>query len=335
MKPFVILALCATSVLSTSVSAADFAGRWFGNVFVSGQPTGYPVALELRQSGERISGVVITSKGTLLLSDGKATGNTAVLRMRVDQEDAHFEFSLEGDRLAGKITNNREGRAPEVVKFEAVRSYVTPGPFDGTWQCDIAAPAGSKSDPYIVRIYSHPVGFGGFVTSPEGREDVFSSGQIGDGKLIFDLEHNGEHFEVSVSGDRLHGSVRIPDFDGNKVNLHTSTLSCTRKPARKPGESAGAAGTWFGAVALDGKPPKPFQFRLERNGSDYTGSVGSEGPKFSRIAVNGNRVTFTLEHNDETIRFELKLDGDEMSGIAIEDRNGKHVTYPISAVRRN
>jgi hypothetical protein len=107
-----------------------------------------------------------------------------------------------------------------------------------------------------------------------------------------------------------------------------------KQAALKP--ESGALGSWAGALITTTGESLPFPFHLHRHGDEYSGGMTSDAARgeFMDIAVSGNHVTFVLRTERESVHFDLKLDGDEMAGTAVETSNGKETKYRLSAVRR-
>jgi len=95
-------------------------------------------------------------------------------------------------------------------------------------------------------------------------------------------------------------------------------------------------GTWKGTLIRDGRDPSPAVLVLRQEGSSVTGTAGeSEDEKhpISNGTIEGDVVTFDVAVGESSMKFELKLNGDDLSGAVVREREGQQLTARLSLKR--
>ena len=102
--------------------------------------------------------------------------------------------------------------------------------------------------------------------------------------------------------------------------------------------SADLNGTWRGTLTPDGRDPGPALLVLRQDGTSVTGTVGeSEETDRHPIrsgTIQGDRVTFDIEIAEGSMKFELTLKGDELTGEVTRERDGQ-TRKAMLAVKRS
>lgn len=85
------------------------------------------------------------------------------------------------------------------------------------------------------------------------------------------------------------------------------------------------AGTWK-MTAQSPNGELPFRLVLDKQGESYTGEIrgGSNSFKIDKIAVEGDKIKFTIVHDAGPIPVELTMDGSQLKGEGtLPDGSGK------------
>jgi hypothetical protein len=91
---------------------------------------------------------------------------------------------------------------------------------------------------------------------------------------------------------------------------------------------ADVSGSWTGTLSPEGKDPDEAHFVLRQEGGTVTGTAGGGGDDERLPIRNGTVkdgvVTFEVETpNGYLLKFVLKEQGDELSGTATRERDGR------------
>ena len=95
-------------------------------------------------------------------------------------------------------------------------------------------------------------------------------------------------------------------------------------------------GTWTGTLTPEGREPTPAVLVLRQEGSTVTGTAGgseSEKHPISHGTIKDDVVTFEVEAGESTMKFELKLSGDDLSGAVVRERDGQQQKATVSLKR--
>jgi hypothetical protein len=101
--------------------------------------------------------------------------------------------------------------------------------------------------------------------------------------------------------------------------------------------AADVTGRWTGNLAVDNHDPETFTLLLKQEGAAIAGSVGAtDGDQLPLTAgkIDGNRITLEVKHNeDRSLKIELILDGDQMSGNLTATRRGRTTVAKLALTR--
>lgn len=96
-------------------------------------------------------------------------------------------------------------------------------------------------------------------------------------------------------------------------------------------------GKWSGTLEPEGQTgSKPVYMILKQDGNKLDGSVGpdeSEQHSLENGKVEGNKLTFDIPLGAKSLHFSLAADGDQITGQAKRDWQGKVETMKISVKR--
>jgi hypothetical protein len=122
LTSFFVVALCLSSViaLSARTNADDLTGKWTLTADAGSQTL--TIAMDLKQTGEALTGTTSSDLGAGTIDGGKVTGKafTAILHAEIQGNivDFKMEGTFEGDKLSGSFTNPQFGAVP----FTATRN---------------------------------------------------------------------------------------------------------------------------------------------------------------------------------------------------------------------
>jgi len=117
-----VIALCLSSVLALSArtNADDLTGKW--TLLADAGSQTLTIAMDLKQTGETLTGSTNSELGAGTIDNGKVTGKafTAVLHAEIQGSvvDFKMEGTFEGDKLSGSFANAQFGNVP----FTATRN---------------------------------------------------------------------------------------------------------------------------------------------------------------------------------------------------------------------
>ena len=95
-------------------------------------------------------------------------------------------------------------------------------------------------------------------------------------------------------------------------------------------------GTWRGTLTPDGRDPSPALLILQQEGTTITGTVGANETDRHPIregTIKDDVVTLDVVVGEGTMRFELKLDGDDLTGAIIRERDGQQQKATLAVKR--
>jgi hypothetical protein len=95
-------------------------------------------------------------------------------------------------------------------------------------------------------------------------------------------------------------------------------------------------GTWKGTLTPDGRDPTPALLVLKQDGTTITGTVGANDTDRHPIrqgTIKDDLVTLDAEVGEGTMKFELKLQGDELTGAVIRERDGQQQKATLAVKR--
>ena len=100
------------------------------------------------------------------------------------------------------------------------------------------------------------------------------------------------------------------------------------------------SGKWTGTLTNTGGDnpgeSSPALLILKQAGGELTGTAGpDEGQQFpvKKGTVSGSKVTFEIEHENQTIKVELVLAGEKMTGDITMSRDGQNRTGKLELAR--
>lgn len=85
-------------------------------------------------------------------------------------------------------------------------------------------------------------------------------------------------------------------------------------------------GTWTGTLTPDGRDPTPAVLVLRQEGTIVTGTAGGSDDERYPLrhgTIKDDIVTFEVEAGEGLMRFELKLSGDDLTGVVVREREGQ------------
>lgn len=106
-----LLTLCALSTF-----AADLTGKWTGSLKASSPDgdTEHTLTLDLKQSGDRLTGTAVSDEGNRIPLQGNIEGARVVLHFDTPKPSARFVLQLDGLRLKGELTGDGEDMKTKV-----------------------------------------------------------------------------------------------------------------------------------------------------------------------------------------------------------------------------
>lgn len=101
--------------------------------------------------------------------------------------------------------------------------------------------------------------------------------------------------------------------------------------------AADATGKWTGTLTpASDNSGKPAMLVLKQDGAELTGTAGPDASEQNTIlngkADNGT-LTFEIHSGGGTMKFTLKLDGDEIKGDIVRERDGQSQTATLAVKR--
>ena len=116
----IALCLCSVMTLAARPTADDLTGKWTLTADAGSQTL--TIAMDLKQTGEALTGTTSSDLGAGTIDGGKVTGKafTAVLHAEIQGNvvDFKMEGTFEGDKLSGSFANPQFGSVP----FTATRN---------------------------------------------------------------------------------------------------------------------------------------------------------------------------------------------------------------------
>jgi hypothetical protein len=99
-----LLALMMTIGLAATAFAADFTGKWVGNVETPNGPL--ELTYEFKTEGETLTGTVASAMGSLPLNKGKVAGNVITYEVALENAVITHEATINaaGDEITVKAT---------------------------------------------------------------------------------------------------------------------------------------------------------------------------------------------------------------------------------------
>lgn len=111
-----LLRLALLSLCALSTFAADLTGKWTGTLKASSSDgdTEHSITLDLKQSGDRLTGTAVSDEGNRIPLKGNIEGARVVLHFDTSKPSARFVLQLEGARLKGELTGDGEDMKTKV-----------------------------------------------------------------------------------------------------------------------------------------------------------------------------------------------------------------------------
>lgn len=307
----------------TGTRPTSVAGTW--SVVFRGQVT---TTLTLQQSGETVTGNLVTTDGTPGFVTGKLVGSTLTLSRDTGRNTIqHYEVTVQGRTFSGTFRN--QGRiadsgmftgsrvGPEVHRPSRPELPIRHATADvrGVWTVTFKGQVTTT----MTLEQSGDAVTGNLVTMDGAPSSL--TGKLEGSTLILERRtdrNSVQHFQVAVQGDTFSGTFRN---EGRFADSGTFTGSRAAAPGVRSSQSdrrrrvreATATGTW--TVVFKGQITTTLT--LQQSGQTVTGQLvttdGSSG------AVSGKLVdsTLTLSRNtgmDTVQYYEVTLQGDTFSG---------------------
>lgn len=103
-----LLALLATLALAFTAFAADVSGKWTGEITTGRGPQ--PFNIELKQSGDMLTGEIAGGRGPVMIMDGKVDGDTITFSTSTPGRDGGQNVQKYTGKVMGDtIEFTREG----------------------------------------------------------------------------------------------------------------------------------------------------------------------------------------------------------------------------------
>ena len=100
--------------------------------------------------------------------------------------------------------------------------------------------------------------------------------------------------------------------------------------------AADVTGVWTGTFTPDGRDPGPAHLVLKQEGAKLTGTAGPRAEEQLQIQngkVEDGKLTFEVADEKTTMKFVLKLEGDEIKGNVSRERDGQVQTAKLAVMR--
>ena len=100
--------------------------------------------------------------------------------------------------------------------------------------------------------------------------------------------------------------------------------------------AADATGKWSGTLTPADREGGPALLVLKQDGNTITGTAGPDEGERHAIAngrIEDGSLKFEVPQGDGLMKFELKLEGDEIKGDVSRERNGQKQTAKLSLKR--
>ncbi len=104
--------------------------------------------------------------------------------------------------------------------------------------------------------------------------------------------------------------------------------------------AADATGTWKGSLLVPGQDGnemnRPAHLVLKQEGAKLTGTAGPDENEQHEILngrVEGDVITFEIQNDDSSMKFTLKLEGDEIKGELTREHEGAKQKARLSVKR--
>jgi hypothetical protein len=111
-------------LMAASLMAADVTGKWTGTLVEKGEQgeRSFPALLVLKQAGTALTGTAGPNEGERYdISKAVVDGDQITFEVEREVSVMKFDLKLEGDRLSGTVTRERDGRK-ESARLEVKRS---------------------------------------------------------------------------------------------------------------------------------------------------------------------------------------------------------------------
>jgi hypothetical protein len=96
--------------------------------------------------------------------------------------------------------------------------------------------------------------------------------------------------------------------------------------------AADVTGTWTGTFTPDGDEPGPAHLVLKQEGAT-AGPRAEEQIEIHNGKVEDGKLTFEVANNKATMKFVLKLEGDEIKADVSRERDGQVQTAKLAVMR--
>ena len=99
---------------------------------------------------------------------------------------------------------------------------------------------------------------------------------------------------------------------------------------------ADATGTWTGTLTRTGGEPGPAHLVLKQDGGKVTGTAGPNADEQHEIQngkTQDDKISFEVAGENGAMKFELKRQGDQISGDVSRERDGEVQTAKLSVTR--
>lgn len=202
-KTLSLLLFALAGTAATSALAADFTGKWEGNV--SGPEADFKLGYTITRTGDAFSGVIDAGTyGTFPMEDLKIEGDTISFRVSSEGGTWTHEGRLQDDTI------NVMARGPD-ADFPLVMKRVPPN-VAGRWQAKIEGPDGAMDLTFEFTVMDGKVG--GTVHSSFGDSPIVS-GSLEGNTVIWETEWEGGRINHvgKISKDTMEVQVTAPDFE--------------------------------------------------------------------------------------------------------------------------
>jgi hypothetical protein len=96
-------------------------------------------------------------------------------------------------------------------------------------------------------------------------------------------------------------------------------------------------GTWTGTLTPEGRDATPALLVLTQDGSTITGTAGAtaeaERHPIRNGLIKGDVITFDIEINEGSMKFDLKVTGEQLAGTVIREKDGQQQKAALLVTR--
>lgn len=115
----IILALVASLCLSAAAMAADVTGKWAAEM-PGRQGATQKITMDLKQSGTKVTGAIVTPRGEMPIADGKVDGDTISFTQHMEMNGNSMDIAYTG-KIDGNTIKFTRGMGDRKTEFTATK----------------------------------------------------------------------------------------------------------------------------------------------------------------------------------------------------------------------